>query len=79
MAASLVRDAHTHTHTYTRTRTQAESKLSSCRRAVSCCPMLCCPPCYANDQSGRSALKRTESKVPLAGLCQGPACCYAAS
>lgn len=70
MAAGLVREAHAH------------KQSRNCPAVVLlCCAVLCCacPLCYANDQSGRSALERTESKVPLAGVWPGPACCYAAS
>jgi len=42
--------------------------------ALLCSSVLCCAAmCYANDQSGRSALECTASKVPLAGVWPGQA------
>lgn len=58
------------THTRADTSRVAYVQLSSCCADV----VLCCAAlCYANDQSGRSALECTESKVPLAGVWLGQA------
>lgn len=57
-------------HTRADTSRVAYVQLSSCCAGV----VLCCAAlCYANDQSGRSALECTESKVPLAGVWLGQA------